>query len=58
MIYRQDTRFVEERLENEIQRLRQRYSILLLSSLSVIVVLLLLHVLHLYRKSWNIVEQR
>lgn len=50
VIYRQDTRFVEERLENEIQRLRQRYSILLLSSLSVIVVLLLLHVLHLYRK--------
>lgn len=49
-MFRQDTRFVEERYQNEIQRLRLRYSILLLSALGVMVILISVYVLHRYRE--------
>ena len=55
-MFRQDTRFVEERYQHEIQRLRLRYSILLLSVLGVMVILISAYVLQRYREKLKFSE--
>lgn len=55
-MFRQDTRFVEERYQNEIQRLRLRYSVLLLSVLGVMAILISAYVLHRYREKLKFSE--